>query len=146
MQCVQRKAAREKGTLTVQQHTQLLLHDPANGIMGDCWRTCIACLLEVPPNEVPHFLETNHWWRDTQEWLRERGYGLYEFGGLFEQVSISGLVGCHHIITGGSPRDPANVRHSVIGLDEAVVWDPHPSRAGITGEPHSWYHALLVKL
>jgi hypothetical protein len=128
------------------KHTQILLHDPANGVIGDCWRTCVACLLDVEPETVPHFILKPSWYEDTLAWLRERGYGLYEFGGLFEQVSHTGLVGCHHIITGGSPRDPVNVKHAVIGLDEEVVWDPHPSRAGIVGEPHGWYHAILVKL
>lgn len=25
---------------------------------GDCFRTCIACLLEIPPEQIPHVYET----------------------------------------------------------------------------------------
>lgn len=33
---------------------QEFLHDPDNGIKGDCWRTTIACLLGLDRSEVPH--------------------------------------------------------------------------------------------
>jgi hypothetical protein len=35
-------------------HKQRFRHDPANGIYGDCWRTAIACLLDIQPEEIPH--------------------------------------------------------------------------------------------
>lgn len=36
-------------------HKQLFpVHDPDNGIYGDCYRTVIACLLDLDPEEVPH--------------------------------------------------------------------------------------------
>ncbi len=31
---------------------QLNLHEPAAGVIGDCWRTCIACLLDKSPSDV----------------------------------------------------------------------------------------------
>lgn len=33
---------------------QLYRHDPANGVYGDCWRACIASVLELPIEDVPH--------------------------------------------------------------------------------------------
>jgi len=36
-------------------HIQRIKHDPENGQYGDCYRTAIACLLDVEPEEVPHF-------------------------------------------------------------------------------------------
>lgn len=35
-------------------HRQLNKHDPENGVYGDCYRTVIACLLDLKPTEVPH--------------------------------------------------------------------------------------------
>jgi hypothetical protein len=36
---------------------QLFKHDPENGTFGDCHRTAIACLLNMEPEQVPHFGE-----------------------------------------------------------------------------------------
>lgn len=35
-------------------HKQLFRHDPAKGVYGDCWRTVIACLLDLPVDSIPH--------------------------------------------------------------------------------------------
>lgn len=35
--------------------TMLCSHDPENGTWGDCYRTCIAMLLNMDPADVPHF-------------------------------------------------------------------------------------------
>lgn len=38
---------------------QTFIHRPEAGVFGDCARTCLAALLEVPNEEVPHFLWDN---------------------------------------------------------------------------------------
>lgn len=56
---------------------------------------------------------------------------------------------CHHpeykgavtIASGSSPRGPWT--HSVVWKDEKVLFDPHPSRAGLVGKPLTW-EVLLV--
>lgn len=129
-------------------HTQTILHNPAQGQLGDCWRTCIACLLDVKPEEVPHFAELDGNWRlNTQAWLKERGLAFYDYA-YMDDFATQGISGCHHILTGPSPRDPENVRHNVIGLDGQVHWDPHPSRAGLHNpeDKSTWYIMLLVRL
>ncbi len=35
------------------QHRQLFLHEPERRSFGDCHRTALACLLNLPPEEVP---------------------------------------------------------------------------------------------
>ena len=41
---------------------QLNLHRPEEGLIGDCFRTCIACLLDMPaPDHVPHAYELAGW-------------------------------------------------------------------------------------
>lgn len=50
----------------------------------------------------------------------------------------------YHIISGPSPRGNG-VYHAVIGLNGQVHFDPHPSRAGLAGDPSEWTFDLLVK-
>lgn len=129
-------------------NTQTILHNPREGLVGDCWRTCIACLLDMEPSEVPHFAALDgNWWANTQAWLMQRGLALYQYA-YMDDFEAQGISGCHHIITGPSPRDPENVRHSVIGMDGQVFWDPHPSRAGLHNEDdrNTWYTTLLIRL
>jgi hypothetical protein len=42
---------------------QEFMHDPEKGIIGDCFRACIASILELDINEVPHF------YRDHKEMM-----------------------------------------------------------------------------
>jgi len=35
-------------------YKQKYLHDPGNGVIGDCYRTAIGCILEIDPMELPH--------------------------------------------------------------------------------------------
>jgi hypothetical protein len=59
-------------------YKQLVKHDPFNGQYGDCARTAIACLLNMHPSEVEHFLEDGCadgevFWRRVNGWLSARG-------------------------------------------------------------------------
>ena len=42
-------------------------HDPENGIFGDCYRTCLAGLLGVDRDSVPHHVLT----MDQELWNSE---------------------------------------------------------------------------
>jgi hypothetical protein len=51
------RAPDSSGAGVMQYHRQLIKHDPANGMWGDCFRTCIACLLDLDcPMQVPHVM------------------------------------------------------------------------------------------
>lgn len=122
-----------------------------DGTPGDCWRACIASLLDVPNlTDVPHF--ALHWrssWEHQQRWLYQRRlamawaplhpdkavdthpdgspvyYSLPEPG-----ERLHGQVGDLVLLSGPSPRGPFS--HVVIGTPHGdVVHDPHPSRAGL---------------
>lgn len=47
-------------------HKQRFGHDPENGVYGDCERTVLACLLDLEPEEVPHFGQL--YWNDMDAW------------------------------------------------------------------------------
>jgi hypothetical protein len=117
---------------------------------GDCFRCCVASLLELPIEDVPHFCDlpdpSVHWITRTQDWLYGRGLYYLQVntiphGWLLKKRPLIVIAG------GKSPR--GNWGHCVVG--ELKRWDsfkmthdPHPSRAGIVGEPEDF--GLFVKL
>ena len=123
----------------IPQTQAYLNRDNDDGHSGDCWRTCIASILEIDRDDVPNFVEIDRdnpesieWWEATQLFVREHGFALIEFN-LSEGESWVPSVAT--ILTGRSPRGKWN--HSVVGIGRETVHDPHPSRAGLDGEPNS---------
>ena len=121
-------------------YKQLLSHDPSAGVWGDCYRTAIGCLLDLPPDEVPHWWDSC--WDDTdedneariqamQQWLGGRGYHLIRFYFPNDGLSPSEFMeemafrnpGLYYMLSGESP---GGVDHVVICLDDKVVHDPSP--------------------
>lgn len=124
---------------------QSILHDPANGKYGDCLSACIASLLELPIEEMPHFCDGPrpvNWQRDLNAWLALRGLAFIEFGvGNSAEVMQTIGVDVYHTISGRSSRFPAEA-HCVIGRNGAVVFDPSPDDLGIAGEPESFGYLI----
>lgn len=128
-------------------HKQLFRHKPEEGVIGDCWRTCIACLLDLHPSEVPHFTDGS--WNDsaattakTRAWLRSRGLGFVElaYSGDLEAVMASlaaNAPGAYYLL-GGNSRTGCG--HSVIACGSEIVWDPSQTDAGIVGPMDDGYY------
>jgi hypothetical protein len=98
-------------------------------IAGDCWRVCIANLLDVPRVLVPHFVQLHdtEWLEATQEWLTAKHRVRLEVTALPADGALFGRT----IIIGGSPRGDHG--HAVLGdIEGNVLHDPHPSRDGLT--------------
>jgi len=121
---------------------QTILHDPDNGQYGDCQRACVASLLEIPIEEVPHFLETGI----DADFNKKYGEFL-ESRNLFQLIinansSYIFPVKCYHFIYGLTER---GTLHGVIGLNGKMVHDPHPSRSGLLeSDKDNWVFAFLV--
>lgn len=143
-------------------HLQRFLHDPEAGVWGDCDRTALACLLDLEPEQVPHFMHgapinepmppAIAAWR--QSWLRERGlveveaaYPAAAFASLADLLAFwAGMSpGLHYRVVGRAPR---GVDHVVVARDHLIVHDPHPAGGGLVGPAGSGcYHVLtLAKL
>lgn len=119
------------------QKQLIMNHNLEAGIYGDCFRTCIAILLNMDAADVPHFVEQayhagqdfNSRYADNlaRRWLRERGYALMSvvFHASAQDEHIRDLTdGMPYMLTGRSPRYP-DVCHCVIaqgGLN--AVWCP----------------------
>jgi hypothetical protein len=129
-------------------HKQLIRHNPPEAI-GDCWRTCVACLLDKRPEEVPHFVETC--WDDAPEadrrlraYLATQGLGMVQlaFGGKLEDIQpwMKQMNPGVHYMLGGTSR--IGVGHQVVCFEDAIVWDPSPTDNGIVGPMSDGYFWL----
>lgn len=109
---------------------QEFAHDPANGIVGDCVRACIASILEMEMKDVPHFLATEDWLKSSAEWLKTHDLIMmtipaqtWDFKAWLAAAKVPGNV--YYIIEDQSPRFPDEL-HAVVGCNGEQVYDPHP--------------------
>ena len=126
-------------------YKQLNWHDPDNGVYGDCFRTSIGCLLDLPPAEVPHFVEQavlageDHSQgadKRARDWLAERGFAMLSFNFLAtpEWVAYHGKMagGVPYLLTGQSPN--YDCLHTVVGIGAfEVLHDVSTAGKGIAG-------------
>lgn len=115
---------------------------------GDCFRACIASLLEMEAHEVPHFFglapNTNDAWLIADKFLEAHGLAtafIYFDGKLpIEHVLTTMAVTNPNIyyMLAGKSRNMTG--HIVIGLNDAIVHDPSgngivaPQALGDAGE------------
>lgn len=98
---------------------------------GDCFRTCVACILELPLDAVPNFCDVDLYPGDDGEWFVALDEWLQMFNLSAICLSHDGTFAPRGfaILSGGSPRGDFN--HSVVAHNGEMVWDPHPSRGGL---------------
>ena len=91
--------------------------------------------------DVPHFVEFgDEWWERTQLWVRSK---LGDNHSLRWWTSPDQIPGdnAYLIAAGDSPR--GNFQHAVISDSKgAIVYDPHPSGAWISGAPSEYFAAV----
>lgn len=103
---------------------------------GDCFSACLASILEIPLDEVPHVMIEDDYEGALSEFLR-----LFDLWSLKMDVAVCrGIelapVG-YHVISGPSPRQvdgKEEMWHAVVGYNGEMVHDPHPSRTGLREE------------
>lgn len=119
-------------------HTQTIPYPSEDTGPGDCWRTCIASVLDIQdPLGVPHFADEITWWEDTLNWLDNQGlqmhYATYASSSIVEAIVWFGRTRPGYWIMGGeSPRN-SEWAHVVIMRGNKMVHDPHPERTGLAG-------------
>lgn len=122
----------------------IVKHDPTNGVYGDCFRCCVASILELPAECVPHFMEKGEasgptWYSDLNRWLFKYIGGYYlEIQSETEnwldwQAYTEANFTPYYILSGRSIRD----NHSVVAHAGKIVHDPHIARSGLVG-PHTF--------
>lgn len=93
-----------------------------DNISGDCFKTCLACLMECPPELLPNPRgEEGEWFHEWNRFLAPYNLQLLQFPAGGDYLPTG------YIIAGGkSPR--GDWGHAVIYHDGQQAHDPHPAR------------------
>lgn len=126
----------------MQRMYNIVPHDPENGSYGDCHRNCIAMLLGLDQNEVPHFYDGYNKTNSAELnkkmnlWLAKRGVAVGDVIYDADLVSVAAVLKSTAammpripLILGGESSKGCN--HSVVVLDGEIWCDP--SGSGIVG-------------
>ena len=119
-------------------------HDPDNGIFGDCYRTCLAYILGLDRDDVPHYITT----MDKECWAKEiqPKYDTYLADRGWQELAIPVTEApLDQILEWSKTRTPFAVRamltgrsntgcnHVVVINNGEVELDPSIDEAGIIG-------------
>jgi len=102
-------------------------HDPARGVYGDCLRTCIASLLDLATDDVPHVLhdDSDEWMVRLNRWLApfKRAYLVFGVDDQAQWRQMMALQGqdLYHLIT---VRTASGTCHQIIGRNGRPCWCP----------------------
>jgi hypothetical protein len=115
-------------------------HDPENGTYGDCLRACVATIMEMDAEQVPHFFHDNCDGETAMHRLREwsRQYGVGPFTAHFSgDIPMADVLAMQAQQNGGVPYmlfgSTESGNHVVVCRNDKVVHDP------------AWYSSPLVK-
>lgn len=129
--------------------TTAAFHAGQDVVPGDCWRACLASLLEVPIAEVPHFAHlypsdgTLEWWDASVAWVRSTlpGWTLgcwhrpnRGWSGVYSAEDASAAPD-RVILTGPSPRGAWNHSVLVYAATGELAHDPFPGGTGVGEGP-----------
>lgn len=115
---------------------QRLFFNAETGDRGDCMKCCIASLLELDYEDVPHFASMgDRWWIEYTNFLASLGWriGSAWFTASEEDATaLTGYTQGYWLASVKSPRfshpDGRPGTHMVVMRDGAIAWDPHPER------------------
>lgn len=135
-------------------HKQTIMHDPDNGKYGDCGRTAVACMLELPVEDVPHFFDgtmtNSESYAFYRDFLSQNGIELFTLP--LKDISFHDLMktmenfnkSCTYLLIGKSPRGH---NHIVICRGGKIIHDPHPDEGEFVGpcEDGFWWLEVFSK-
>lgn len=130
-------------------HKQLFHHRPDDDTIGDCYRTAVGCLLDLRPDEVPHFVDGV--WNDAAAvrkrllaWLETRGLSYVEavYAAPLADVlrHIAAINPDTYYLLGGNSATGCG--HVVVAINDAIVWDPSMTVAVLFARTDSIYKTL----
>lgn len=103
---------------------------------GNCWQTCAAAILDLPIEALPDQVDVEEAGQSFNNaliaylWKHHRmSLVMLHQWSLRAPIHIDDV---YHIACGPSPRTATNgVNHCVVCRAGTIVWDVHPSRAGL---------------
>jgi hypothetical protein len=115
---------------------QRLFFNAETGQRGDCLKCCLASLLELDYDDVPHFASMGDlWWIEQTNWLASRGWRIgsaWYSADPDDPTKLTGWTKGYWLAGVTSLRtrpDGSHITHQVVMRDGEIVWDPHPARA-----------------
>lgn len=108
--------------------------DGYDGAMpGNCMSACIASILEIDLQEIPHFRlleqQTSRCWNAIlNDWLEPRGLAFLLMPAVPAMRHQLMFCPSYHMMLGNGPRGH---RHGVVGLKGQLAHDPHPDGTGL---------------
>lgn len=117
------------------------------GSRGNCWQTAVACLLDVEPATLPDqsicdppLPDGGHGTPFFSNWLgsylrKHHDLAYFEIHVPEARHMLTVREPGWHFLTGETERTgkpDGSPRHVVVARYGEMVWDPHPSRAGLT--------------
>lgn len=103
---------------------------------GDCWRACLASILECDIELFPDPNKIHNWvtlYTTTLGILHKLGYDYtsYSIAGLIEDKLKTTDCNGYVIAIGKSPRSKGKrISHAVVWKN-GIVYDPHPDQTGL---------------
>jgi hypothetical protein len=114
---------------------------------GDCFKTCVAMILDIDPELVPNFCAygKEKWWRIFQDWLEQIHLTAIEVN-ISKQPLCWTVGGTPCIVSGKSPR--GDWLHSVVAAsmeerDYEYLFDPHPDDTWLDDVQYITFFASL---
>lgn len=132
---------------------QLFRHNPAAGTWGDCYRTAVACLLDLAPAEVPHVYDQG---ASGEEGMAAMKAFLAARGLVPVTIIYDGAADLQQVLTAREHYDPGvsflltgqsrnGTDHVVVARGGKIIWDPSLDDSGIVGpcaDGHWWVEYL----
>jgi hypothetical protein len=113
------------------------LTQTVTGLSGNCWQTCVACLLDIDAEVMPAQTDL-HYHNALNIYLRKHhGLAYVEMHQPEEFLAMLRIADPGwHMLTGTTVRSASlnGSRHVVVARHGEMVWDPHPSRDGLLAE------------
>ena len=135
----------------MQYHTQLIKHNSTQGQFGDCYRTALACILDMEPEEVPDYSNNESFAELTNEWLLEKGlkrfsiaYSGENYRDLICDMSINNS-GIYYLLFAQSP---SKTNHCYVCLNDDIIHDPSgrdETPIGPCDDGYFWIEVLVSK-
>lgn len=149
------------GARMISRYRQLHRHAPEEGLIGDCWRTCIACILGLKPQAVPHFVEQafdqgrkeGRHIELANAWLKSRDLMLWAIALRADspKEALQFPPNVPYILGGRGSKD-TGIDHCVVGFGAfETLWDPSPWSTEplqplideASGVPYYWVELLV---
>ena len=114
---------------------QLICHGEDD---GDCFRACVASILELPVEDVPNFSgiaqNDEEFWDLNNTWAATKGFKYVTI--YLEKQNWSIISGILCIASAKSPRREDQT-HAVVWHD-GIIHDPHPSNDFLAETPEEF--------